>query len=78
MGKSFPLFRVRHTPKQVPACQWEKRSICTFEEVASHRVTHNRRYRSSVAARARVVTCCVYVTYGDGPDNDILAPNMQY
>jgi len=42
VGKNFPLFRCRHTRKQVLTCQWEKRSICTFEEAVSRRETTSR------------------------------------
>jgi hypothetical protein len=62
MGKSFPLFRFRHTPKQVLTCQWEKRSICTFEEVASRRVTRDRHPALDDLAHVRVLTRCAYVT----------------
>jgi len=41
-GKNFPLFRCRHTRKQVLTGQWEKRSICTFEEAVSRRETTSR------------------------------------
>jgi len=78
MGKSFPLFRVRHTPKQVLTCQWEKRSICTFEEVASRRVTRDRHLDPQDWASVHVLTRCVYVTYSYAPRSDVLASNMQY
>jgi hypothetical protein len=58
VGKNFPLFQCRHTPKHVLTCQWEKRSICTFEEAVSRRQTKNRPIPSLGSPSECHLTCC--------------------